>query len=179
MTQDLPMPCRRCGAPNPPANQYCRKCGAVLSVSTAMVRQQPRPILPPIREISWRFVALAGALCLGCTFVTQGALAAISVGLGLELGPDLGTALKGLVGVAAVSGGLFLLSCGLSGAAVSWLARRTLVTEPALGVVLVSGVLGGFLAVLSIDALVISAITAVPGAAVAALGGYLGPGARK
>ncbi|MCU0663028.1 MAG: hypothetical protein MUC50_11965 [Myxococcota bacterium] len=178
MNEQLSMPCRKCGAPNPPSNQYCRKCGVVLSLSTAMMQRQGKPILPPVREVSWHMVLLACALCLGFSVLTQGTLAAISVGLGLKLGPDLGSAMRSLVGVLAISGGLFLLSCALTGAAITWLARRTLVKEPAIGVVLMSAVVGGCLAVLSTDALVVAAIASVPGAAAAALGGLLGPGAR-
>jgi hypothetical protein len=144
-----------------------------------MVKAQGKPVFPPIREISWRMVFLAAALCLGLTVVTQGALVVISLGLGLKLGPDLGSAMRSLVGLVSFSGALFLLSCGLAGVAVSWLARRNLVSEPAIGAALVSVGVGGCLAVFSADALVVAAIVALPGAAVAALGGFLWFGGRR
>ena len=40
---EIPITCRQCGAANPPANNFCGRCGAHLSPASAAL-SRPRPL---------------------------------------------------------------------------------------------------------------------------------------
>ena len=60
-------PCRKCGTENPVTNEYCCSCGAVLQISTSVMKAQPKAKLPIVNsfQIKWVFTGLFVILGLG------------------------------------------------------------------------------------------------------------------
>jgi hypothetical protein len=174
-------PCRKCQTPNPATNQYCRKCGAVLQVSTTMVEAQPKTILPFVKRFRWKWVALGVPVILGAATIALVGFAAIAaVVLGASAGTgslsSLGSRAPGL----AIGGGVALLvAFALGGLVVGKMARERSIAEPALAALIVLGVLAAAGTSLSGDALLIAAVLALPCAAAAGFGGGFGAGAQK
>ena len=175
-------PCRKCKTLNPSSNQYCLSCGAVLNVSTAMVRAQPKTLMPLRNRFSWKWLLLGTLAMLGISalaLVGGGALLASSIGAAVGSGSLTSTAAKA-PGMAVLCAVLFLLSFLLGGWAVARMSKGRTVIEPVIASLLVLGILGGASASLSPDAIWIAAVAALPCALVSALGGWIGElGFRK
>ncbi|MFO8073080.1 MAG: zinc ribbon domain-containing protein [Polyangia bacterium] len=174
-------PCRKCGTPNPPSNQYCRKCGAVLSVSTGMVRAQPRTLIPLRRGFRWRWVALGALAILGATALSFAALVAVVVlALGRRIdGSSLGEIGSRAPGLAATALGVLLAAFAIGGMITSRMSRLRRVGESALAALCVLGFLAAVGTTLSSDAALVAAVMALPCAAAAGLGGRLGATSEK
>jgi hypothetical protein len=169
-------PCRKCGTPNPPSNQYCRKCGAVLAVATALVRAQPRTLIPLPRGFRWRWVALGALVILGtatlvlaATFVAGTAV----LGSGLEGGSLRGLG-AGASGFVVAAGAALLVAFFLGGWLTSRLSRVRRVAEAAIAALAVLVFLAVAGAALSTDLVAVAAALALPCVAAAGLGGRLG-----
>ena len=171
-------PCRKCGTPNPVANQYCRKCGATLDVSTVEVKAQRRPVLPSLSGIRWRWVGLGALVTLGIVSTMLGGLAviarfAISVGPG-SVCVDLASLADRFIGLAIAAVATFLLAFGLGGMFTGWVARRRAAAEAVLASIAVLILTGSAGMLLTEDAPIVAAVLALPSAVLAALGGRLG-----
>ena len=174
-------PCRKCKTPNPVTNQYCRSCGAVLQVSTTLVKAQPKTILPLVRKFRWKWVALGVPVILGAAtiallgFVVVAALLFDSATTGGSLS-TLGSRAPGL----AIAGGVvFLLAFALGGMVVGRMAGERSIAEPALASLLVLGLLAAAATPLSGDAALIAAVLALPAAIAAGFGGSFGAVSEK
>ena len=161
-------PCRKCGTFNPASNQYCRKCGAVLAVATALVRAQPRTLIPLPRGFRWRWVGLASLVILGTSALSLGA--AFSLGLSWRGAVSNG----GSIRVFAAVGIALLVAFVGGGWLTSRLSRVRRVAEPALAALVVLVFLAGAGAAVSTDLALVAAALALPCAAAAAFGGWLG-----
>jgi hypothetical protein len=172
-------PCRKCNTPNPATNQYCRSCGAVLQVSTTLVKAQPKTILPFVRRFRWKWVALGVPVILGATTIALLGFALVAtVLLGATAGAgslsSIGSRAPGLL----VAGGIVVLAAfALGGLAVGRMAKERSIAEPALASLVVLGVLAVAGTTISGDAALIAAVLALPCAAAAGFGG--GFGGRK
>lgn len=171
-------PCRKCGSPNPKTNQYCRSCGAVLEVSTTLVKAQRSWILPAAKGIRWKWVVfgafatlgLAGVLLAGLYLIAS-LLLSDTAGLGVT---DLASLRDELLGFVIVSAALFLLAFGLGGVATSLVARRRAVIESAIAAFFVLILFGAVGISVTSDAVVVAAVLALPCVALAGLGGWIG-----
>lgn len=178
MTGKETLPCRKCGAPNPLGNEYCRKCGAVLSVATAEVKAQRKPVLPAVKQLKWGWAFLGALIMLGIITILLGAvffLAKVVFDVkSAGASPDLRTLASDFLGVSIIAALAFLAAFGLGGAAVSWMSRSRLVLEPAIGAFMVLALLAVIGSVLSRDLGIAAGVMLMPSAALAALGGRLG-----
>ena len=175
------VPCRKCQAPNPESNQYCRQCGAVLAVSTHMVRAQKSTLKPLTRGFRWRWVALGALVLLGTNtlaVVAVGVLAGSLVARAAAEG-SLGALGARAPGMALAALAAFALAFVLGGALTSVLSRLRRTTEPALAALIVLALLGAAGTTLSTDAALLAALAALPSALAAALGGWIGGLAGK
>ena len=166
-------PCRKCGTPNPEANQYCRGCGAVLNVSTAMVEAQRSLLLPASRGIKLRWIALGAASMLGFAAVLVGALVVV-VGATAGAAAGGGSVADRLRGLPIAASVVLLLAFGLGGVSVAWMSRGRTVLEPVISSLAVLALLGAAASTLSADAVWVAALLALPGALLAGLGGWVG-----
>ena len=169
-------PCRKCGTKNPKSNQYCLSCGAVLSVSTSMVRAQPKTLLPFTDRFRWRWVFLGTLAILGTTTL---ALGGVSVTAALVLGSKLKAGSLSAIGarvpgLAVAGAAVFLGAFALGGWIVARMARGKTIAEPALSAILALGLLAGAGSALSPDALMLAAALTLPCVFMAALGGWFG-----
>ena len=162
-------PCRKCGADNPTSNQYCKKCGAVLSVSTSVVRAQRVPVSPVDTRFKMRYVIVGAFVMLG--------LAAVAIGIALLCGVKSGIGEHGLVGgllMFTVSiGAVFIVSFGLSGLLLSQLAGRSVGRESFIAAALVIAVLGVVGSTVVFDLLIAAGLLLLPTAFAAWLGARL------
>jgi hypothetical protein len=174
-------PCRKCKTPNPVTNQYCRSCGAVLQVSTTLVKAQPKTILPLVRKFRWKWVALGVPVILGAAtiallaFVAASALLLDSAATSGSLS-SLGARAPGLV---VFGGAMFLLAFALGGLVVGRMSGQRSIAEPALASLVVLGVLAAAGTPLSGDAALIAAVLALPAAIAAGFGGSFGAVSEK
>ncbi len=169
-------PCRKCGTPNPQSNQYCLSCGAVLSVSTSMVRAQPKTLLPFTNQFRWRWVVLGTLAILGTTTL---ALTGVAVTAVLVMESDMKTGSLGSIGarvpgLVIAGAAVFLGAFALGGWIVARMARGKTIAEPALAAILVLGLLAGAGSALSPDALMAAAAMTLPCVFMAAVGGWFG-----
>jgi hypothetical protein len=138
MVSDGFLTCRKCGVPNPPGNQYCKKCGAVLSVSTTILKAQRKPVKPQDTGFKWRYVWVGGFVMLG--------LAAVAIGTAIFLGLRVQVEERGVVGglaaFAVALGVVFLISFGISGFLLGLLAKRAVPREAFVAAALVVTLLG-------------------------------------
>ena len=150
--------CRKCGVENPALNQYCRHCGAVLKVSTRILKAQRLPVVPRDGRFKWRFVFIG-------VFVMVG-MAAAAIALAIFLGLNVGIAEKGVIdGLASFSatvGGIFLASFGVSGFLLSLLAGRAAGKESFIAAILAVTLLGVVGSVLAFDLLITAAVVLLP-----------------
>lgn len=174
-------PCRKCKTPNPATNQYCRSCGAVLQVSTTLVKAQPKTLLPFVRKFRWKWVALGVPVILGAATIALLGFAVAAAVL-LDAGATSGS-LSSLgsraPGMAIVGGVVFLLAFALGGLVVGRMARERSIAEPALASLIVLGVLAVAGTPLSGDAALIAAVLALPAAIAAGFGGSFGAVSEK
>lgn len=161
--------CRKCGTPNPEDNVYCRKCGALLDISTREIEAQPKPVMPEEEGIRWRYVGVGIFVLLGLTVCFLGAAA--YVGFRMNLGQS------GLTGLVAdfftfltVMGVLFLLAFGIGGVVMGWISSRAVTKEVMIAAVVVIGLLGAAGAALTDDLLIVAAILLLPSMGAAWLG---------
>jgi hypothetical protein len=174
-------PCRKCKTPNPATNQYCRSCGAVLQVSTTLLKAQPKTLLPFVRKFRWKWVALGVPVILGAATIallgfTLAAAVLLDAGATGGTLRSLGSRAPGM----AVAGGVaFLLAFALGGLVVGRMARQRSIAEPALAALIVLGLLAAAGTPLSGDAALIAAVLALPAAIAAGLGGSFGAVSEK
>lgn len=168
--------CRKCGSQNPDGNQFCNRCGCVLDVATALVRAQPKTILPFIQGFRWRWVALSALAIMGTT-----TLAAAGVGLGAARvmgGGAAGGSLAGIAskapGLMAVSGAAALAAFALGGFVSAKMSRGRTVAEAGAAALVVVALWTAVGVTFSGDAPLVGAILALPSAVAAAFGGWLG-----
>jgi len=169
-------PCRKCGAVNVETNAYCRECGAVLSVSTSIVGSQGRPVEPGPTGFRWRWVGLSALAMLGTTAVALAGFVAVAV-LALDLGEAMGS--LGSMGqrfpaLAAGFGLSFLAAFFVGGLAAARVSRGRTVAEPVVGALVVLTVLGLAGLGASEDAPILAGVLALPCAAAAGVGGWIG-----
>jgi hypothetical protein len=175
------LPCRKCQTPNPATNQYCRKCGAVLQVATALVQAQPKTLLPFTRRFRWRWVALGVPVILGAaTLAVVGiAVAATAVLDSNETAGSLAALGSRAPGLAVGAGAAFLLAFAVGGLVVGRMAKERSIAEPALASLVVLCLLAAAASPLSGDAPLIAAVLALPAALAAGLGGWFGVVSEK
>lgn len=173
-------PCRKCGTQNPPSNQYCRKCGAVLAVATALVRAQPRTLIPLPRGFRWRWVGLGALVILGTATLILAATFAVGTAVlgGAMQSGSLGSVGAGAPGFAAAAGAALLVAFVLGGFLTSRLSRVRRVAESAMAALAVLAFLALAGAALSTDLVAVAAALALPCVAAAGFGGWLGAPAR-
>jgi hypothetical protein len=152
----------------------------VLAVATALVRAQPRTLLPLPRGFRWRWVGLGGLVILGCaTLALPAAFALYAAALGSPLGGGAPAGFAvGTPGFVAAMGGALLLAFALGGFLTSRLSRVRRVAEPAVAALGVLAFLAVPGAALSFDLVAVAAALALPCAAAAAFGGRLGSAGR-
>lgn len=175
------LPCRKCKTPNPSTNQYCRSCGAVLQVSTALVEAQPKTILPFVRRFRWKWVALGVPVILGAATIALvgfAIVASLLLGAGAT-GGSLASLGSRAPGLAVAGGAVFLLAFALGGLVVGRMARERSIAEPALASLIVLGVLAAAGSALSGDAALVAAVLALPAAVAAGFGGSFGAVSEK
>lgn len=173
--QDQP-PCRKCKTPNPISNEYCRKCGAVLTVSTAEVRAQPKPVLPDRKGIRWHWVGMGSLVILGLAVVLQLILLA-AAWMVIDSPTRIygtGSSTDNFIGFSMMAGILFLLSFVFGGIAITWLSKRHSILEPIIASFFVLLLLACAGWSVTEDAPFLAALAALPLAILAGLGGKLG-----
>jgi hypothetical protein len=171
-------PCRKCQAPNPKTNQYCRSCGALLDVSTTLINAQRSWILPAAKGIRWKWVLLGAFAMLGFVAILIGGLSLVTaVVAGDEIGArvtDLAGLARELFGLVIAATALFLVAFGLGGLATSLVARRRTVLESVIAGLAALLLLGAVSTALAVDAVWVVLVLALPSAALAGLGGWIG-----
>ncbi|MBN2526878.1 MAG: zinc ribbon domain-containing protein [Deltaproteobacteria bacterium] len=170
--------CRKCGAANPPSNQYCAACGAVLQVSTAMMAAQPKAVAPHMHQFEKKWLFASIFVFLG-VFVICVALFFVFATLFLDaVATDVAfgeTALKtGLIKVMVFTLILVTVLYFAAGILVSRLAQDKKTLEAALGTMISSIAVGIGGSLFSSDFLLLSLVCGIPGAAIAALGARIG-----
>lgn len=159
-------PCRKCGTSNPTSNQYCKQCGAVLRVSTEVVRAQRAPVSPVDTRFKFRYVLIGALVMLG--------LSAAAVGLALLCGVRNGVSEAGIVGGLMMFtlsvGTIFVVSFGLSGALLSLFADRAVGRESFVAAVLVIAALGVIGSTVVFDLLITAGVLLLPTAFAAWIG---------
>ena len=148
----------------------------MLNVATAMVRAQPRTLMPFKERFRWRWVFLGSLVMLGITaigLVGVGVAGALLLGASVSSGTlsEMGSRAPGF---AIGAGVVFLLMFVLGGFAVARMSRGSTIAEPAVASLLVLTLLGVSATALSPDSLMLAAIVALPCALASAAGGWLG-----
>ncbi len=168
--------CRKCGTKNPKQNDYCRRCGALLAISTTLIKAQKGPVLPLVKEVRVKYVILGAAAMLGLITVLLVAGGAVALLLfDVSLGSSGGGSGSGnLIAVLVGTGVLFLLGFGIGGFALSWLLKGRPIAESVIATFLVLALLAAIGYPLSNDAPIIAAIWLLPSVLAAALGNKLG-----
>jgi len=148
----------------------------VLRVSTTSVLAQLKPIEPADKRIHWRWVGLGVLVILGMmTFLLGTFLFVASTTISAEENiRDLSALIDEYLGLAIAGTTSFLLSFGVGGMAITWLANRRAILEPAIAAAAVLALLAIVGWTLTKDAPLVAAALALPAAALAALGGRLG-----
>ncbi len=168
-------PCRKCGTLNPPENTYCRRCGAVLGVATAVVRAQRAPLTPLATGIQYRFVLLGIPMMVGIAAVVTTAAAVLGLGP-LEHGAE-GMS-KGILNLALITAGLFVVSFFPGGMLLSRMTRGAATREATVSSLLAVLLLGVIGSTWTVDLLIAASVALIPSAGAAWLGARLG-GSRK
>ena len=164
--------CRKCGTSNRADNAYCRKCGAVLYITTTQVNAQPKPVMPDPTGLKWRFIWLG-------VFVMLGLVSALLF-FALFLGSVTGIGANGLSGLVEdlfrlvlLTGVLFFVAFGLSGLVMAWLSKRSVTKEVVIASSVVVALLGAAGSTLTTDLLVVAGMVLPLSAAAAWLGAKL------
>jgi len=174
-------PCRKCGRPNPPSNEYCAGCGAVLLISTRVMEAQPRAVLPIIRQFELRWLAVGIPVMLGTGTIALVA-AAVLVTMVLKWGYSSGHGLSSLAsGTSLIFIAMAALAFLAGGALLRWVSRGPRPAEAATASFACALLMGLGLRSLSGDFFIGALLMAVPAALLAALGARLGArtGARQ
>lgn len=173
MTDSLDKTCGKCGAVNPGTNEYCRRCGAIIGVTTAMIRAQKKPFMPRIQGVRWRWVGLGALVLLGANALAAGAAAGLFFAFfGPAAGVDAGL-LGRFAGLMAALGVAGLAAFAAGGAFMGFLSRQPGAAEPALAACLVIGLLAVVGSALTSDAILVAGLALLPCAAAAGLGGRM------
>lgn len=170
MTPSLAKPCRKCGTENPSANVYCKKCGAVLSVSTTMVRAQRAPLSIASTGIQRRYVLLGVPMMVGMTTALIGVAAALGISPMLN---QAGTE-KGILNLAVIVVGLFVLSFFPSGLLLSRMSKRQVTREATIASVLAVLLLGVLGSTVTTDLFIAACVALVPSVGAAWMGARIG-----
>ncbi len=179
MAENTTKVCSKCNTPNPISNDYCRKCGAMLGVSTTMfLRAKSLLVLPATKEMSWRWVGLGTLLIIGLMSVFM-ALLSFTAWLILDFSSSTGTGDLGAIfdeffGLSIVAAILFLAAFGFGGVLISWFSKPRTVYEPGIAAILVLVLLGTVASSLIDDAALLAGILAIPAAILAWIGGRIG-----
>ncbi len=178
MGEDEIQPCRKCHAPNPISNEYCRECGALLSVSTVAIMAQSGPILPAVKKIRWQWVGLGALAILGLIAVFLGILTLIAwlfIGVTGGIGVrDLGALTDEFLGLSIAAVTLFLAAFGFGGVTVALLSKHRIIFEPVIAALVVLILLGVVGSAMTNDAPFVAAIFGLPSAVLAGLGSRIG-----
>jgi hypothetical protein len=148
----------------------------VLAVATALVRAQPRTLIPFTNRFRWRWVGLGVMVMLGTSVIAVAGIAIAAVvvlGQGSAGGSlqQLGARAPGL----AVGAGVGLLAAfALGGFAVARMSRGRTIAEPAVAAMAALAILGGAGSGLTGDSIIVAAVLALPCALAAAAGGWFG-----
>jgi hypothetical protein len=148
-------------------NIYCKKCGAVLGVATAMIRAQRKPITPEDTGMRWRLVVIGIPMMVGLLTALNG------VGALLGIHSVFVQAFKGgniarYVLVIAVSN---VVSFFISGAILARISGRGATRESVIAAAVSMVLLGS---VLTIDLLITALAALIPSTAAAWAGARIG-----
>jgi hypothetical protein len=169
--------CRKCDALNPVSNAYCAECGAVLKVSTALVKAQPGRVLPYLHEFKFRWLLAGSFVMLGCAVL---AMALIALLTALMLGESRTLTLSGMGSAfGAVVVGVTVLVFAFGGLILSSLSRDTRIAESVLASFLAAVLVGIAGHHFSGDFLLLVLLLAVPCAIAAGVGARFGGKNRK
>jgi hypothetical protein len=178
MGNDTMQPCRKCDTENPPHNAYCRKCGAILGVSTMSIKAQPRLIMPVVSRIRWRWVGFGAAIILGLTSVLLALAALAAFGLfdisSSALRYDGNVLRSNFIIIFGLACCVLLAGFFSGGIATSWISGHQKAAEPTIAACLVMILLAVVGSNLTNDALVLAAVLILPAAIVAGIGGRIG-----
>ncbi len=176
-------PCRKCKTPNPPTNQYCRVCGAVLAVPTSMVKAQRSWIVPAAKTIRWKWIILGAWATIGLSAILLGFLYVVASFLfeqaDGEPAPDLAALADDVLALIVIGAFLFLIAFGLGGLALGLIAKKSTVRESVIAALLVVVLFGAAGSLLTADLPIIIGVLAVPSIALAGLGGWLSQSFRQ
>jgi hypothetical protein len=148
----------------------------VLDVATALVRAQPRTILPFIQRFRWRWVALSALAIMGTTTLSAagvGVAAAAMLGDAASAG-SLGAIASRAPGLLVIAGAAALGAFAIGGLVSARMSRGRTVAEAAAAALVVVSLWTGVGATFSGDAPLVGAVLALPSAVAAAFGGWLG-----
>jgi len=177
-TSQKRQPCRKCGKPNPSSNDYCRQCGALLEISTAMLQAQKRPIMPIVKGLSWKWILISTLVTIGFAAVLLSGVALLAwlfFDRASSPGPtDLASTLKDFAGFAAGGVTAFLLAFGLASFTIARIAGRPTAIEAVISAFAVHSLLATVGSALTSDAIYVAILMVIPSAVVAGLGGKVG-----
>ena len=170
--------CRKCGALNPAQNDYCASCGAILQVSTSMMKAQPKPVTPVVHRFEQRWLLTAVFVFLGvwvlslvffvvfARFFFHASINDMSFG---ETG--IQTRMMPVLLPALAVATLLYLGAGVL---ISQLAQTAKTLETIIAAALVSILIGVAGSIISSDFLLVSVLVGAPGVVVAGIGARLG-----
>ncbi len=170
--------CRKCRSPNPASNQYCRKCGAPLRVTTTMISAQRRPVMPRVAGFRWSLVPLTAAAMMGLSAVlSAGALALLWV-LGAAVpgfgsGSSLADYTGRFWGVSLTLAAVHIAAVGIASGTLSWISRQPRAPESVLAAILVQVLATVLASAVATDAVWIGGALTIPVVLAAYAGGRL------
>ena len=161
-------PCRKCGSLNPNSNEYCSSCGAVLKISTNLMRAQPKIVVPIISRFKIKWVIMGIFIMLGTGTIAISLTLLIGISLFKRHGADnlseLFFTISFLMGLSFMTGG----------AIMSLMSKSSKIAESIFASILAALLFGFAGSSVSSDILKASLILIVPGALIAGLGAFLG-----
>lgn len=170
--------CRKCGAKNPPENEYCASCGAVLLVSTSQMKAQPKPVVPLVHRFEKRWLVTSIFVFFGVWVMSlvaffvfanlffDASLADIKFGE-----TDLHASWMPVLAPALAVAMLMYLGAGML---ISQLATDSKTLETVFGALIVSVLVGSSGSMVSSDFLLASVLFGIPGVMAAGFGARLG-----
>ncbi|MBN2716094.1 MAG: zinc ribbon domain-containing protein [Deltaproteobacteria bacterium] len=170
--------CRKCGAPNPPGNDYCASCGAILLVSTGMMKAQPKPAVPLMHRFENRWLlmsvfAFLGVWVLSVVVFVVFARYFFDISLSEEQFGQTDIRTRFMPVLLPTLAAVTLMYFG-AGWMISQLARDTKTAESVIGAVIVSVLVGSAGSMVSSDFLLASLLLGTPGIIAAGLGARFG-----
>ena len=161
-------PCRKCGALNPESNEYCSNCGAVLKISTNVMRAQPKVSVPIINRFKIKWVLMGIFVMLGTGTIAT--ILTLLIGISLFKRNGAGNLSELFFTISLLMG----LSFMTGGAIMSFMSKSSKIAESILASILAALLFGFAGSSISSDILNASLILIIPGALIAGLGAFLG-----